>query len=91
MEENMKKAIVTLLVLSFVLAGVSLAAADNLPKSLKGVDLKAAQKVTDNQAQVVRGAAIMDRDMLKLQDGTGSNCTTPTCVPKLYLAPGPHK
>jgi hypothetical protein len=76
--KNMRKLTVVLMVVSLMLKGVTLAAAANLPQALKGVDLKAAQQVTDTQAQTVRGAA----------QGTPTNpnpgtciCTTTTCVP----------
>ena len=82
----MKKLVVTLLVLSFVLAGVSLAAADNLPKSLKGVDLKAAQKVTDKEAKEVKGSA---------RNPSPGIAVMPVCpcitTSQDYLYPGPHK
>ena len=85
----MKKLTVILMVVSLMLTGVALAAAANLPQALKGVDLKAAQQVTDTQAQTVRGAA---QGPANPTPGT-CICTTTTCVPNsnLYLTPGPHK
>jgi hypothetical protein len=85
----MRKLVVTLLVLSFVLAGVSLAVADNLPKSLKGVDLSVAKKVTDKEAKVVKGAAL--NNVNPTPGVCRDACTTTTCIPNTYLAPGPHK
>jgi hypothetical protein len=84
----MKKLIVALMLLSFVLAGTALAATDNLPKSLKGVDVKASQKVTDKEAQAVKGAYQANVNPFP---GTCRDACTSTCVPKLYLSPGPHK
>jgi hypothetical protein len=74
--KTMKKLTVVLLVASLMLTGVALAAAGTQPQALKGVDLKSAQKVTDTQAQTVRGAA----------QGTPTNptpgtCINPTCTP----------
>lgn len=84
----MKKLAVALMVSSFVLTGVSLGTAANLPQALKGVDLSVAQKVTDSEAKEVRGAALNN---VNPTPGVCRDACTTDCTPKLYLTPGPHK
>jgi hypothetical protein len=75
--KTMKKLTVVLMVVSLMLTGVGLAAAGTQPQALKGVDMKSAQKVTDTQAQTVRGAA---QGQGNLTPGTCISTTT-TCLP----------
>lgn len=75
----MKRFIIALVALSLLLMGVTLAVAKDMPQALKKVDLSKAQKVTDKEAQKVRGS------------GT---CIDPVYnynYLNLYSGPGPHK
>jgi hypothetical protein len=51
----MKKLTTVILVLSLVLGGVALAAAADVPQTTKNLDLNALQKITDQEAQEIRG------------------------------------
>lgn len=79
----MKRFIIALVALSLLLTGATLAVAKDAPQALKGVDLKAAKQVTDQEAKEVRGTAdllqtqlqtcIQDRDQIRIP-GLGDNC-----------------
>jgi hypothetical protein len=51
----MKKLTTVIMVLSLVLGGVALAAAADLPQTSKNLDLSAMQKISDQEAQQIRG------------------------------------
>ena len=53
----MKKLTTVIMVLSLVLGGVALAVAADVPQTSKNLDLSAMQKITDQEAKVVRGTA----------------------------------
>ena len=53
----MRKLTVALMVASLILGGISFAVAAEQPEALNGVNLSDAQKVTDTEAQDIRGAA----------------------------------
>lgn len=53
----MRKLTATLMVASLILGGISFAVAAEQPDALNGVNLSDAQKVTDTEAQGIRGAA----------------------------------
>ena len=79
----MKKFMTALMVFSLVLAGVSLAAAADLPQALQGVDLSKAKQVSDQEAQEVRGSA--NAYMFNYGPVMPSDH-----IPNLYGEPGPH-
>jgi hypothetical protein len=54
----MKKLTTALLVLSLVLGGVALAAAADMPQAPKTMDLSGLQKLTDQEAQEIRGTGV---------------------------------
>ena len=90
----MKKFMTALMVFSLVLAGVSLAAAADvpqpqkgvtLPQALQGLDLNKAQQITDTQAQTVRGAAQGPQANINPWAGDGVQDTFH------FSDPGPHK
>ena len=54
----MKKFMTALMVLSLVLGGVALAAAAHLPQAPKTVGLNGLQKITDQEAQEIRGTGV---------------------------------
>ncbi len=98
----MKKLATVIMMLSLVLGGVALAAAADLPQVAQNFGLKGLQKVSDQEAQKLRGTGMG----FSLGGGTGicQNLTcspnnynynysqyNTTCVPNLYLSPGPHK
>jgi hypothetical protein len=92
----MKKLTTVIMVLSLVLGGVALAAAADLPQTSKNLDLSKLQKITDQEAQQLRGTGM---SFGGAQFGGFSGvCPNPTCVqasttciPNLYLGSGPHK
>jgi len=53
----MRKLTATLMIAALVLGGISFAMAADQPDALNGVNLSDAQKVTDTEAQSIRGAA----------------------------------
>ena len=53
----MRKWTAALMVTSLILGGISFAVAADQPDALNGVNLSDAQKVTDTEAQSIRGAA----------------------------------
>jgi hypothetical protein len=53
----MKKLTTVIMVLSLVLGGVALAVAADLPQTPKNLDLSAMQKISDQEAKVIRGTA----------------------------------
>jgi hypothetical protein len=53
----MKKLTTVIMVLSLVLGGVALAAAADLPQTSKNLDLSVMQKISDQEAKVIRGTA----------------------------------
>ena len=53
----MRKLTAALMVASLILGGISFAVAADQPEALNGVNLSDAQKVTDTEAQSIRGAA----------------------------------
>ena len=66
----MKKLMTAIMVFSLVLAGVSLAVAADLPQTPKIVELGGFQKLTDQEAQEIRGMGF----------GPGSGVCLNTCV-----------
>lgn len=83
----MRKLTVALMVASLILGGISFAVAADQPEALNGVKLSDAQKVTDTEAQSIRGAA----------QGAGSYGpykpdSAGDCIQDLYNwgEPGPH-
>jgi hypothetical protein len=95
----MKKLTTVIMMLSLVLGGVALAAAADLPQVSQNLQLSALQKISDQEAQQLRGTGMGFGNMFS---GTTGVCTstacvpknnylTSTCVPNLYLSPGPHK
>jgi len=54
----MRKWTVALMVASLILGGISFAVAADEPQALNGVNLSDAQKVTDTEAQDIRGTAL---------------------------------
>ncbi len=98
----MKKLTTVIMVLSLVLGGVALAAAADLPQTSKNLDLSAMQKISDQEAQQIRGTAGFG------SLGAAGVCTNVACDPKnynysqyntctpkdnsySYLSKGPHK
>ena len=81
----MKKFMTALMVLSLVLAGVSLAAAADLPQTSKVADLNAVTKISDQEAQNISGTGGLGPNF----GGFSGVCPNPTCVPQansnLYL------
>ena len=55
----MKKLTTALMVLSLVLGGVALAMAADVPQASKTVDLSGFQKITDQEAQEIRGTGLV--------------------------------
>lgn len=97
----MKKLMTVIMMLSLVLGGVALAAAADLPQTSKNLDLSAMQKISDQEAKQLRGTGITGQPHFGGFSGLGNpacpqnltttKLTTATCVPNLYLNPGPHK
>jgi|GEM_PF-6131127 len=77
----MKKFTIALVVLSLVVMGASLAMAKELPQAMKGMDLAKVKKVTDKEAQKVKGSGTCDPKLINYDYNNSY----------LYLAPGPHK
>jgi hypothetical protein len=92
----MKKLTIVIMVLSLVLGGVALAAAADVPQASKNLDLSAMQKISDQEAKQLTGTGMsFGGAQFGGFSGTCPNptCvqTTTTCIPNLYLSPGPHK
>lgn len=81
------------MVLSLVLAGVSLAAAADVSQTPKIADLNGVTKISDQEGQNIRGTGLGAMNMGAL--GTCTNVCTPTSNlynnNYQYLTPGPHK
>ena len=100
----MRKLTTVLMVLSLVLMGITWAAAADLPQTSKEVDLSGFTKITDKEAQEIKGTYMGSANMF---GNTGITCPNTTCVPKdynynnsqynstcipkLWESPGPHK
>jgi len=54
----MKKFMTALMVLSLVLGGVAVATSADLTKNSMGIDLSGLQKITDQEAQEIRGTGL---------------------------------
>lgn len=98
----MKKLTSALLVLSLVLGGVALAIAADIPQVPNNGSLSGLQKITDQEAQEIRGMGLGSGFMYAGANGIANPTCVPqnnnynystlnTCVPKLWLSPGPHK
>ena len=92
----MKKLTTVIMVLSLILGGVALAVAADLPQTSQNLNLSAMQKISDQEAKQIKGTGITGSPQFGGFSGLGNpacpqSCTTTTCVPKLYLGPGPHK
>ncbi len=91
----MKKFMTAFMVLSLVLGGVALAAAADVPQVSKSLDLSKLQKITDQEAQQLRGtggAGFMNAGVTGICSGL--NCQSYLnnySNNHLYGAPGPHK
>jgi hypothetical protein len=71
---SMKKLTIALVVFSLVLGGVSLAISGDLPQTSQ--DLSGFQKITDQEAQEIRGMGWGNSNMFQ---NAGANCPNPTC------------
>lgn len=82
----MRKLTAALMVASLILGGISFAVAADEPQALNGVNLSDAQKVTDTEAQSIRGAAQGPYGHNYKPSGAGD------CTQDLYNwgEPGPH-
>jgi len=79
----MRKLTAALMVASLILGGISFAVAADQPEALNGVNLSDAQKVTDTEAQSIRGAAQGPYGPCGGADA-GDN------IPNLWYESGPH-
>ena len=79
----MRKLTAMLMVASLILGGISFAMAADQPEALNGVNLSDAQKVTDTEAQDIRGAA-------KGPYGPYGGIYAGDDIPNLWGYPGPH-
>jgi hypothetical protein len=100
----MRKLTTAILVLSLVMGGVALAIAADAPQTPQNVVLSGLQKLNDQEAREVRGLGM---EFGPSFGGFGGVCPNPTCVPndynynnsqynstcipKVWLSPGPHK
>ena len=74
----MRKLTTAILVLSLVLGGVALAIAADAPQASQNVELSKFQKLTDKEAQEIRGTNMGFGNMF---GNTGITCPYSTCVP----------
>jgi hypothetical protein len=81
----MKKLTTVILVLSLVLGGVALAAPADLPQTPKNLDLNTLQKISDQEAQQLRGTGISWSYGPNF-GGFGGVCPNPTCPQSLTSA-----